>query len=1156
MFDDFSNQNLNTIKLNNVKAYPSVNSPNDGGFNSEENMRWLTKAVTSRPFIIGQTNEEVDAQFESQGAAGNGMYTASGMFSVDGYICKLANQSDISFDNTDHNRLMTTNTQHIQRFIHELTNQGTNDAIAIKMSQFTFDEYNPANYDYTQSQSVDELKENLKEAYEGHKCIGYIWNTYKNSYFSALDTTDSSYVSFKTDKFENKIEVLSQAISLQNNIPAYIQDPNNGISEKIGTAFSNPKNVNEITIFYPLFFEDYKEWDTETKSYVKTQQIRFTDIFGLTFYYSTESCDSKTYPTTHSTFENVNSNNPLSGITEDICKRTTEPNNLYDYSRIYESDGTRKTTSVSDTEISNNDSLSKIFDKKDIPTLLSGMGSNPDNITKINNTLEYYCIRFTNEEISSYSVTLPVAFMISEGSLCPDGFIYTDSTKSGTGVASRFLVEGYLHFIKRAYLIETGSQDTSDTAINNVNLKDLVNYVNNNQNSQFKTLFDDCIVKPMSFYIQYTYSSLIDNVVKSVDNNDILRMKASGCGTALYNNGHGTLSEDGFNVKLNYNYTGYEISGTQQSPTYSPIESTTTITYNCDIDSDYAKLRRSVRLIDNITSDEPTITIYKEDSTRLDGNNIFIYIEDPINYLKRCSISDGTAGYENSIKLNTFQVYKYNNDGSMQQMYYGGGDSGTKVEIKNLILDEYLTPHQTGKLPQGIGVKDYRYFNATLKNHDIISLSINKSPQVHESSTKTLVNGLNLSWFENCWKTNIPYTLTVKKDNLGYLRAVDFTKPNEYAGMEFGYKLPQDFSQEDLYIYNLIIGVTNIIAGFDIETSDRVQDMTSEYAKRRRESYIHFNKLYGDDFQSLDEEIIDIVKKEIPGFIGEIEEIKEEIGQKDDTLADGTIYGSINDLTGRVTTLEEHVGEPLEGDDGKTLYVKIDDINTELGTADDETVDTIHGHLNVIDGEIGTANEGDKSLYSEIHDLKSALGEPPEGADSVCERLESLEDTTSEIALSALATIGDEQHRKGHQLICIPQATILGVSTYDTGITSIAPNTTETFEIDITEISGGASQAASGTYADLLCTVSPLSLNNIAGFYPSYQYNNNVKINHYIKSEMDGVNFIRTICFEITNTGTTTADNIAFTYAIYRVSGSAMPSPYDNNNNNNEEPEP
>ena len=167
MFQDIQDQSLNKIPISNAKAFPSVNSPNDGGFNSEQNMRWMTKKLATKPFIVGANDEEINNSFGLDGEAGDGIYLKPGMFSTDGYVFKLAKPEEISFDATSSSSFMMMNTQMIQRFVQELTNQGTNQAIVTDMTLFTFDDYNPA---VTTDETT--LMANWKQEYENGYCFG------------------------------------------------------------------------------------------------------------------------------------------------------------------------------------------------------------------------------------------------------------------------------------------------------------------------------------------------------------------------------------------------------------------------------------------------------------------------------------------------------------------------------------------------------------------------------------------------------------------------------------------------------------------------------------------------------------------------------------------------------------------------------------------------------------------------------------------------------------------------------------------------------------------------------------------------------------------------------------------------------------------------
>ena len=114
MFSDLTNTSNNAVSLNNVKAYPSVNSPNDGGFNSEGNLRWLAKRFNTKPFITGNSQSQIESSFTSDGGAGNGVYILPGMISLDGYTIKFSAQENLDFDDdTSQSRYTTLNTQYL-----------------------------------------------------------------------------------------------------------------------------------------------------------------------------------------------------------------------------------------------------------------------------------------------------------------------------------------------------------------------------------------------------------------------------------------------------------------------------------------------------------------------------------------------------------------------------------------------------------------------------------------------------------------------------------------------------------------------------------------------------------------------------------------------------------------------------------------------------------------------------------------------------------------------------------------------------------------------------------------------------------------------------------------------------------------------------------
>jgi hypothetical protein len=113
-----------------IKAYPSVNSTNGGQIHSEENVRWLTRQFTKKPFIIPYTDNETFDEFWYEGAVLNAGRCNGGMVNIDGYIINAVDATNkTSFDNEEDTSLSTGDSsgyilhQRLQRAISELLSQ-------------------------------------------------------------------------------------------------------------------------------------------------------------------------------------------------------------------------------------------------------------------------------------------------------------------------------------------------------------------------------------------------------------------------------------------------------------------------------------------------------------------------------------------------------------------------------------------------------------------------------------------------------------------------------------------------------------------------------------------------------------------------------------------------------------------------------------------------------------------------------------------------------------------------------------------------------------------------------------------------------------------------------------------------------------------------
>lgn len=142
------------LVYNYVKSYPSINSSNNGHIHSEENVRWLSKQFTKKPFIIQYDDNNMD-EFHYEGASLNAGITNGGMVNIDGYIINTASDmTKLSFDNTEDTKMGTddggynlgyighqTLQRDIQQFIQGINNSDIGTIIPIIQPDLSIDYY-------------------------------------------------------------------------------------------------------------------------------------------------------------------------------------------------------------------------------------------------------------------------------------------------------------------------------------------------------------------------------------------------------------------------------------------------------------------------------------------------------------------------------------------------------------------------------------------------------------------------------------------------------------------------------------------------------------------------------------------------------------------------------------------------------------------------------------------------------------------------------------------------------------------------------------------------------------------------------------------------------------------------------------------------------
>ena len=814
MFNDLGNSSFGTVNTQNVKAYPSINSPNSGGFNDEINMKWISKKFTDKPFVI-----DSDTAFKKESQSVNNINITSGAVCIDGYMIRLAQAGKTSFD-SDNDGTLSLNIQYVRRFVDDLTGNGTNKPMKCKPHEFLFDLYNPDNY----TSDYSTLSSNWETASVNKTCVGYICIVYTDSYYSAL-TISGSKVSYD----DTEIPIKSYSGISYSSTPEAIKTAVLG-DNMLGKAFAI-SGSGEMQIFYPL-----------------CSDLTFNDIFGIAFRFSSNLIDTKCYPYTDSVYIDTDANDPLSALSFTDCTLTTDPTYLYDFEELYNSSSVRydyDTVDVSATTTYGSSPVSfptaifnvtpsgtdttSIFFRYDLATLLSGyVPAHQTAITSVGNTLDYICLNlngystykaFCLDNQGSASGKIPVAFMTSNGALSPNGFISTGTSRS-------YPVEGYLHYAKRGYLNEQGVVAPTESAINAVTLAQLCG------SSWFRSFYTTVLAKAMSVYLQYAYCSIFDNVCKynnALTSPDYMYMKSIGCGKKL-NGTAGTEATD-FTVNQEYSYTGYKYNSS--TDTFDTISNTATIQYQDDLTSDYAKLQTVIEDYPAYSNPDTipfAVCLDKADvsgtpTSIIDKALMPITIEDPIHYMKRCSIA-----LVSQLTIPSMTLYKVNSSGAVVQCTKTISSSGGVVT--NVQLDDALFPLQSQ-----ITIGDDDDCNTMLRTHGI-------QTDTGASKLSSAQTGLCLCMSAYTWFASIPNILTITKDSLNYLAGKDFLNPNKYLGCTISYALSYDGSADKAMLFNMEVPTNLTAVAPDGESKFIGIDTESNSAKVGRDSYINVDRIY------------------------------------------------------------------------------------------------------------------------------------------------------------------------------------------------------------------------------------------------------------------------------------------------------------------------
>ena len=610
------------VELVNVKANPSVYSPNDGGFNSEENMRWAVKKLATKPFIIGETKDIVDNSLRMS-IDRNTLQTklSGGMCSIDGYTIKIADKNNISFDDPIGEDVSAyVENKQIQQFISTLTGYGQGKDVSLQntISEFCLSYYDP---------SVSSASSRWQDAAENGLIIGNTRLVYSGEIKDLL-TVESDKIYFNPDY---KIDILDIPLTEVQNSDGSLKVESISAKASIreSKAFAVP-NGEAYNIYYSVYV------NIVNSKYI----IHFTDIFGIEFNNYYESVNhTKSYPYTGSIFVDMNNNEPLNNLgATSLCDPTTMPTRLYNWFNLYNISGNtlnRKNNTNIETEAF--PQLASIFDKFTIQDLLQYIPED-NKILEIDNTLEYYCLRVADSyKIQQGTKYIPIAFMLSNGELCTDGFV---AKWDGKTDSDNYPVESYVHFIKRQ--------------LENIDIDTIYNGSDIN------------LAKYVSFYLSLCYSSLMENTVHNTATNDYQKIKSDGCGNALQNQGISGIVVNDYDVEYEYEYSGY----TKENTSFVVTQNNTIMKYFKDSTSDNFKVLNSC-LKTPIVS---TLSNFSVPETLYDT----LY-DDPANFIYKCRSSSVS---------NSLPSFK---------LYYFGETSGNVVitptgTTNRIALDENYLP--------------------------------------------------------------------------------------------------------------------------------------------------------------------------------------------------------------------------------------------------------------------------------------------------------------------------------------------------------------------------------------------------------------------------------------------------------------------------------
>ena len=655
---------------NNVKAFPSINSTNNGAVNSEENIRWILKRICNKPFVVGFDDETIINSFIGNSGAGFGRYQQDGIANIDGYLVKISGQEHTSYDDDTICDWNGGGTQGIQRLYTKLTT-----GIKTNINDYVFYVYR---YD-EENQIVPESWSSLNTLIPnlvGYMGISYDENTWK-------EFTDSTYSEYDEDLNRKYEEYFHSTILDNNGVKLdYTLTPFPDQTEEALSCV----DVKNKTIYYPIYYNSEKQWNG--KSYVSQKVLYFLDIYNVRFTNSVTSSVSRA-PGIIDCSDYINMWNyteldEYTGGSSVPVLRKIAPSKLYPIDSNY-SEFTIKNSINSVAYkgyIRDNTITSTLqgttFDDTKLCTILNKIPvcvfnnnlpvingtimktgwlpkfSSTFSTTQVSNS-SYYCIPTTSlgssEEqykipenllktgidINGNAYYVPVVIFRDTLTLMPKGML--------TGREDEPL-EGYRDFLARNYLQAKGisASNITSSALHEVTLSEMIAY--SGEGFNFNEWFNKYISPYINLFLQICHSATLENIlgIQEINSNGLnpfenMRYENNGIKISNFSSNNpeiNIISETNTNITISVPFNQYVLK-TSPTVTIEKVKTEINRTYQKDVVHDYKQTQNIIINQVDLNGSDGNVT-YNQTIPYKDGKISYNYCEDLLDYFKACRL--------------------------------------------------------------------------------------------------------------------------------------------------------------------------------------------------------------------------------------------------------------------------------------------------------------------------------------------------------------------------------------------------------------------------------------------------------------------------------------------------------------------------------------